>query len=168
MTYFSNCNSKNLTSNTMGQLDEIPEIKHDEYENLFQNKKNKESTFPTDPCLCRDDLSLMNIKNDTDICYDTTSFEEIDGILGYYTKYKTLPGLENDFSYGESIDFDDDLKPEIIEIKGSENKKFPPHLVSWNSGELCTEMLKQIFRFRAFEVSLSSVYHYKCTSTLIK
>lgn len=103
---------------------------------------------------CYNDTSFSNSEsNESDVYCVEQFFPENEGILHHFTKYGNLNGIENITFEEEYDDFAYEEDTRIIEVRGSEEEaNFPPKILSWNRGEICSEIVKQVYIHRASEV----------------
>ena len=76
------------------------------------------------------------------------------GILNYYTKYGNFDGLKNSLLQNNTFNFeyDDENTRNVENQEIHTSKQSSLKILSWNEGELCTDIAKQIYLNRKFEV----------------
>ncbi|EEB18866.1 hypothetical protein Phum_PHUM537380 [Pediculus humanus corporis] len=99
-----------------------------------------------------DEKNISSEFNEDEMSTDTRI-----GILNYYTKYGNFDGLKNSLLQNNTFNFeyDDENTRNVENQEIHTNKQSSLKILSWNEGELCTDIAKQIYLNRKFEDKLN-------------
>lgn len=137
------------------ELEDTPEIRSLADET---NLMVSQTVAAKNPCSYNDNEFVMGYKERShgSLCGECEGLEgekEL-GLLGHYFKYRTLHRILEPISKQDQFDrSSNDFRSSRTKSEDISSDSFITHLISWNRSDLCTEMLKQIFRFRSLEVS---------------